>query len=377
MNLRISGPCFGQSGYERITRGMVIALDKLGVHVQLIPYTNWNDEWCDLDSEDRMRLERMCRQEVSPTEPVLVAQFPDPARDSLIRDSKMRICYTLFETDRCPSYWRQRFAEAKISKVWTFSRFNYDYWTQDGLPADRMDIMPFGIDTDLFSSEGDRAEIKNRKKFMFLTNGDFTERKNFEGLVEAFVTEFSGKDDVCLVVKTHFGGFTRQHKEACKRKLKDIVMRFNPTDPPLVLFCGDKLADSDMPLLYRAADCFVLASRGEGLGLIYAEAMACGVPCIASNFGGMTDFITEKNGWLVPCEIRTIDDTEYIRKCLVALNHKWAHPDMTALKSYMQFAYMNPDICKEKGRQGREDIEKYTWQKCGLWIVKKIIEATA
>ena len=375
MNLRILAPFWGQSGYERLTRNIAISLDKLGVHVQLIPYTDWNDEWCDLDFEDRMRLERMCRQVVNPTEPTLIAQFPNPARHELIKDSRLKICYTLFETDRCPNYWKETFKT--VDWIWTFSEFNRKHWSEDGVPAEKLDVMPFGIDTELFSLDGEKAEIKNRRKFMFLTNGDFTERKNFEGLLEAFVTEFSDKDDVCLVIKTHYGGFTRPHKDACKAKLKEIINNFNPSNPPLVLFCGDKLADFDMPMLYRAADCYVTATRGEGLNLPACEALACGIPVIATNWSAHCDYINDSNGWLVPCKVGVIDDTEYIRKCLVALNHSWAYPDMTSLKSFMRYAYTFPNACREKGKQVRKDMETKTTQKMALWVVRKIMEAVA
>ncbi|MEK6881259.1 MAG: glycosyl transferase family 2, partial [Nanoarchaeota archaeon] len=81
-----------------------------------------------------------------------------------------------------------------LDKIWTFSEFNRSYWIKDGLPANIIDIMPFGIDTDIFSPDGEKAIIQNKRKFTFLTNGDFTERKNFEGLIEAFVTEFNGDE---------------------------------------------------------------------------------------------------------------------------------------------------------------------------------------
>lgn len=339
-------------------------------------YNDWNDEWCDIDFEDKTRLERMTRQQVAQDAPVIMAQFPKPEYHGFYAQSKIKICFTLFETNRCPNYWKHCFATVNLDRIWTFSEFNRSYWIKDGLPANVIDIMPFGIDTEMFSPDGEKVEIQNRKKFMFLTNGDFTERKNFEGLIEAYVTEFTDKDDVCLVVKTHYGGFTRNHKDKCLQRLKDIALRFNPSSIPLILFCGDKLADFDMPLLYRAADCYVTATRAEGLNMPAIEALSCGVPVIATNWSAHTEFINEKNGWLVPCTVGVIDDTEYIKKCLVALNHSWAYPDMKCLRSYMRYAYMNPDICKEKGRQGREDMIKKDWQAVALFIVKKIMEMT-
>ena len=64
----------------------------------------------------------------------------------------------------------------------------------------------------------------------------------------------------------------------------------------------------------RAADVFVLPSRREGLPVALLEAMACGLPCIASRLRGSTDaIITEgENGFLVP-----VGDVEAVAAALI------------------------------------------------------------
>jgi glycosyltransferase involved in cell wall biosynthesis len=60
------------------------------------------------------------------------------------------------------------------------------------------------------------------------------------------------------------------------------------------------VSDADLPLYYNAADFFVLPSKsGEGLPLVALEAMACGLPVVATKVGGISEILIEDYGKLV------------------------------------------------------------------------------
>jgi glycosyltransferase involved in cell wall biosynthesis len=61
------------------------------------------------------------------------------------------------------------------------------------------------------------------------------------------------------------------------------------------------VSDEDLPFYYNAADFFVLPSKsGEGLPLVALEAMACGLPVIATDVGGIREILIKDYGKLVP-----------------------------------------------------------------------------
>jgi glycosyltransferase involved in cell wall biosynthesis len=87
-----------------------------------------------------------------------------------------------------------------------------------------------------------------------------------------------------------------------------------------VFFAGWRGHD-DLPLGLACADCFVAPSTDEPFGLVYLEAMACGLPVIGTLSGGPPSFVNvaagEPDGWLVPPDdeaalaaamVRAVDD---------------------------------------------------------------------
>lgn len=96
-----------------------------------------------------------------------------------------------------------------------------------------------------------------------------------------------------------------------------------------------------LPALYREADVFALPSQTESFGLVFAEAMACGLPIVATTVGGIPELITSgKEGILV-------------------------NPDEPGLVRAAIEQMLSDDTARiEMGKAGRQRIEdRYTWSR--------------
>ena len=76
------------------------------------------------------------------------------------------------------------------------------------------------------------------------------------------------------------------------------------------------------PSLFQQSHAYVMASRHETFGVVYAEAIACGLPIIATKCGGPEDIVTRDNGLLVP-----VDDVEQLANAMEHIYHHYTEFD--------------------------------------------------
>lgn len=368
MELIVYAPVWGQSGFEQLSRGLLLALDQMGVAVELRSAHEWNSERVGLPESVISRLHRMSKTRVSELAPHVIYQLP---KGQPVHPNAPAVCFTLFETDRCPALWVDSLT--KMDRVFVFSEFNRASWSETGIDSKMLGRLPVAVDSFLYNPDGPKLEIENAKGFKFLLSGDFTERKNFEAVIEAYVKEFTSIDPVTLIVKAHYGGFVKKNRRDCMNRISECVQRFASKNCPRILFWGDKISNHSMAALYRSVDCFVLASRGEGLGMQYLEAMASGIPVIACDWGAQTDYLTRENSYPVVSTLKIIDDPHYIMKCPQALNSRWCHVDVNDLQNTMRHVVSNPNERREKAAVSLKWAREQTWQKMAVEFVNHIL----
>jgi glycosyltransferase involved in cell wall biosynthesis len=95
------------------------------------------------------------------------------------------------------------------------------------------------------------------------------------------------------------------------------------------------VSDDDLPLYYNAADFFVLPSKsGEGLPLVALEAMACGLPVIATNVGGISEIMADDYGKIVPP-----DNPEALAEAVLEFSHRELSAVKNALRAMIAQKY--------------------------------------
>lgn len=186
--------------------------------------------------------------------------------------------------------------------------------------------IPIGIDTDFWRppTPEEHAACKERlglaDKWIIVSVGDNHDRKNLPALL-ATVALLAGKKvewppatrrrqkpvadwpDLAFVLNT------KRRADHVGYQLWELAERFGITDEATFLQ-HDRvggLSDEGLRDVYWAGDAFLLLPKAEGLGLPFMEAMACGLPCVGTNTGGISENLGGGRGWLVDAEYSYID----------------------------------------------------------------------
>ncbi len=167
-----------------------------------------------------------------------------------------------------------RFAAAFVTWCdWAKASLIRDY----GVPADKVRVVRPGVDLGVFRP-ADRSQDRQRMRILFV-GGDF-HRKGGPDLLMA-LGRLGDRAELDVVTTS--------------------PMRTVPGDLPYRIHRGLNPQSDALVDLYRRADVFVLPSRGDCFPQAIAEAMACGLPVVASRVGAIPEMVRDgENGFLIP-----------------------------------------------------------------------------
>jgi len=257
----------------------------------------------------------------------------------------------------------------QVDEVWAYTTFVRDCYLRSGVPADRVAVVPCGVDCLRYTPESPPLQLVPQGSdgvakplgaltFKFLFVGGTILRKGIDLLLLAYLRAFTHADDVALVIKdigtqTFYRG---QNWESDIRRIQ------NTPGAPAILYTAEDLAPEKLPGLYTACDCLVHPYRGEGFGLPIAEAMASGLPVIVTGYGAALDFCDPETAYLIPATEK--HGTERRAGDLETVEPPWhAEANLDALIGLLRHAYQHREEGRAMGRRAANRIRaQFTWE---------------
>jgi len=157
------------------------------------------------------------------------------------------------------------------------------------------DVVPNGVDLARFSAappreriDALRAGVGASERFLFLTVGGLEPRKGSQQLVQALAAVRSSlaRPPVLAVV----GGHSFQDHSAYRQAVLDSLPGLGLELGTDVVVLGT-VTDDDLAAWYHAADAFAFPSVNEGWGLVVLEAMAAGLPVVATDIPVFREYL--------------------------------------------------------------------------------------
>lgn len=225
---------------------------------------------------------------------------------------------------------RELAAYDQADRVAVPSSFVKRTFLERGFPESKLIHVPYGVSISGFSPPSEREPV-----FRIVHCGRVNLRKGCHYLLQAFhELRLPGAELV-------FVGTLEPEMDA-------FVRRWGS---PAVTFSG-AVPQAELPAHYRRAAVFCLASVEEGLAMVLAQAMACGLPVVATRNTGAEDLVSEgREGFVVPIR------------------------DVEALKQKLLWLYENREARQAMGREARRRVESgFGWDDYGERVTRAYAE---
>jgi len=189
--------------------------------------------------------------------------------------------------------------------------------------------------------------------FFMMDLRSYVSRKNPTGALEAFKLAFPPNiKDVVLIIKIKGGrdfGLRNELAAYCSKDSRIKVI-------------DGHLHRDEITLLMNKCNVFLSLHRSEGFGFGPAEALASGKILVATQYGGVTDFLNESTGYPIPYKMIPVKENEYP----YGNNQMWADPSLLHAASALQEIYKNFNQALERANAGRQlMINKFSFKSIG------------
>jgi glycosyltransferase involved in cell wall biosynthesis len=216
-----------------------------------------------------------------------------------------------------------------------------------GVPSERLTVVPNAVDTDRFAAGGNRAAaraaigIADDRPVVALV-GRIDPLKGQDDYVRAASRVRAAHPDALLLLV----GSTAKDEVAAP--IRDLIAAEGVQD--VVRFTGYV---DDMPSLYAAIDVLAAPSRTEGFGLMLVEAMAAGVPVVASAVDAIPEVVGDGPALLVPAN------------------------DPAALATAINRVLGDRDAAAAMAAAGRERARMFSWERSAATLARVYDEVLA
>jgi glycosyltransferase involved in cell wall biosynthesis len=276
-----------------------------------------------------------------------------------------RILWWFFESDRLPQKWLDDLVP--YEQIWAPSPWAREVLLAHGVANNRVRVVESGVNIRVYQPGPPRVA----DDYVFLSVGKYEKRKSIDEVIEAFVAEFpaTGHARVQLWLKADFPMFPERVQQLAARWAHESRIRI----------VSGHFSDEQMADLYRSADAFVFPSKAEGFGLPLLEAIACGLPAIATRFSAQAVILDHIPGLFAPVAytVAPIVDADYAYFYAAEYGGldfgNWALPSVESIRGCMRDVYEQRQAWRERALRASDIVRAaFSWDAIGRRALAQI-----
>jgi glycosyltransferase involved in cell wall biosynthesis len=256
-------------------------------------------------------------------------------------------------TETVPAAWVRSLECADA--VWVPGEFSRAAFARSGVAEERLQVVAPVVDVERFSPDGPTERAAGARAFAFLAPLDWTRASGWDVLLRAWAEEFEPGEDVTLVLRawSSLGYSPQLVADALHGELD--ALGHDPARLADLIVEIDAGHAAPTPAAYRGADCVVAPARGDAWGRVPLEAMACGRPLIASDWGAGTDLLAPGAAFPVPATAADVP-LAAARELPPLTGLRWAEPDVAELRRLMRAAVADRRAAAAVAARGRAHV---------------------
>ena len=226
--------------------------------------------------------------------------------------------------------------------------------------------IPLAVDMKLSAFLGRRWFDIPEHAFVVMFAFDFSSyaaRKNPEAVLSAFEQLVARRPEAPLHAVIKFKG--GKGDEPARKALEARVAALKGRAQTITR----ELSDNEVKNLFRCADVFVSLHRSEGFGRGMAEAMALGVPVVATGWSGNMDFMDAKTAGLVDYAMVPVGAGQYVH----GEGQSWADPDVAQASRLIEQILDDPPAARRRAEAAQRRIRtELSARAVGLACVERL-----
>lgn len=325
--------------------------------------------WTEKQLISDIEQERKNRTKNIPYDIDITFTVPQNFPQRFLKNSKHKMAIYDYESSHMPASWKKYYG--LVDYVLPGSNYVGEMFARNGCPREKIVPVHHGVDLNVFNPEVEPLKLVTDKKVKMLCVGEPHYRKQIDKLLKLYCKTFTNKDDITLILKTKIfkpGEEKKTFEVDLRKTISDLKKKHGKSIPEFKIL--NKRIDN-IASLYTACDFFGLMTASEGWGMPFLEAMACGLPVIAPNFGGQLDFLNKDNAILTKCGKRlALPQEQYWGRTKGATT---GNPDEDDFARQMVNLYKNHKEIKEKLMPHMmKTVPEFTWDKA----LDKIVSLT-